>query len=142
YTAALSQPGPVRVLRRGNVTDPAEEVVPASLSAIPAGEQRFHLSADSPEATRREALAEWLASPNNALATRTIVNRLWHYHFGSGFSETPNDLGFNGGQPSHPALLEWLCHEFLHSGGSLKQFHRQVVLSAIYRQSSDIQEAN
>ncbi len=136
YTAALSQPGPVRFLKRGNVAEPGDVVVPAGLSAVPAGDQSFRLPADSPEAVRRQALSEWLVSPQNPLAVRTIVNRLWHYHFGSGFVETPNDLGFNGGQPAHPELFDWLCGEFLRTGGGIKQFHRQVVTSAAYRQSS------
>src|SRR5436309_3216786 len=65
-----------------------------------------------------------------------MVNRIWHYHFGRGLVATPNDFGYNGGQPSHPELLDWLASEFIRSGGSLKQLHRLIVLSGVYRQSS------
>ncbi len=136
FTAVPTQPGPMHLLKRGNVADLGDQVVPAALSAVPAGEQSFRLPADAPENSRRDALADWLASPRNPLAVRTIVNRLWHYHFGAGFVDSPNDLGFNGGQPQHPELYEWLCREFLRANGSLKHFHRQVVASAVYRQAS------
>jgi len=136
YTAIVSQPGPTALLRRGNVTDPGEIVMPASLSALPAGAGAFQLPVESAEQDRRTALAGWLTANDNALATRTIVNRVWHYHFGGGFIDSPNDLGFNGGRPTHPEMFEWLCHEFQRTGGSLKQFHRQLVNPAIYRQSS------
>jgi hypothetical protein len=136
YTAALAQPGPVHYLKRGNVADPGDVVAPASLAAVPGTARRFRLSTETPERERRAALAEWLVAPDNALAVRTVVNRLWHYHFGTAFIETPNDLGFNGGQPAQADLLEWLCGEFQRSGGGLKAFHRRVVTSGMYRQSS------
>ncbi len=64
------------------------------------------------------------------------MNRVWHYHFGRGIVSTPNDFGFNGGRASHPELLDWLAHTFLRQGGSLKQLHREIMLSNTYRQSS------
>ena len=57
-----------------------------------------------PEAERRLRLAEWVTDPRNPLPARVIVNRLWHYHFGVGLVDTPNDFGFNGGRPSHPRI--------------------------------------
>ena len=65
-----------------------------------------------------------------------MMNRLWHYHFGQGLVKTPNDLGFSGGEASHPALLDWLAAEFRASGWSLKKMHRLICDSATYRQSS------
>ena len=65
-----------------------------------------------------------------------IVNRLWQGHFGSGLVETPSDFGFQGGQPSHPELLDWLAAELVSQNWSLKQIHRLIVTSATYRQSS------
>jgi hypothetical protein len=65
-----------------------------------------------------------------------MVNRLWHYHFGTGIVETPNDLGFNGGRPSHHELLDFLAAEFVAGGFSLKTMHRRIVTSAAYRQAS------
>ena len=72
------------------------------------------------------------------LTWRSIVNRVWHYHFGRGSVDTPNDLGKMGGQPSHPELLDWLAVELRDGGGSLKSLHRLIVTSATYRQSSQI----
>ena len=65
-----------------------------------------------------------------------MVNRLWHYHFGHGLVTTTSDFGFNGGQPSHPELLEWLAKKFQSVGYRLKPMHRLLVTSATYRQSS------
>jgi hypothetical protein len=83
------------------------------------------------------ALADWLASPENPLPARVIVNRLWHYHFGTGIVETPSDFGINGGRPSHPELLDWLANELITHGWSLKHIHKLILLSRTYRQSSD-----
>jgi hypothetical protein len=88
------------------------------------------------EGARRAMLADWLADPRNPLTPRSIVNRVWQHHFGRGLVDTPNDLGRMGSLPSHPELLDWLAADFRDSGGSLKRLHRQIVLSATYRQSS------
>ena len=92
--------------------------------------------ADAPEARRRERLAAWISSPRNPLFARVVVNRLWQAHFGTGLVETSSDLGFNGGAPSHPELLDWLAAEMVAQGWSLKSMHRLIVTSAAYRQSS------
>ncbi len=81
-------------------------------------------------------LARWIASERNPLFARVIVNRLWQYHFGQGLVDTPSDLGFNGGRPSHAELLDWLAAELVRQGWSLKALHRTIVLSATYRQAS------
>ncbi len=88
------------------------------------------------KAARRAALAEWIASPANVLTWRSIVNRVWHYHFGRGLVDTPNDFGRNGSKPTHPELLDWLAVELRDGGQSLKAIHRLIVTSAVYRQSS------
>jgi hypothetical protein len=94
------------------------------------------LPKDAPEGERRAALAHWISDPRNPLTWRSIVNRVWQYHFGAGLVTTPNDFGRNGAPPSHPALLDWLAIEFRDSGGSLKKLHKLIVMSATYRQSS------
>ncbi|MBL9186549.1 MAG: DUF1549 domain-containing protein [Opitutaceae bacterium] len=87
---------------------------------------------------RRTALAAWITRPDNPLATRTIVNRVWQYHFGRGIAGTPNDLGKLGEKPTHPELLDWLARRFVASGWSFKQLHREILLSATYRQTARV----
>ncbi len=133
-----AQPRPVHVLRRGDINQPLEESVPGTISCIEGLPARFSLVDANDEGSRRAALARWLVDPQNVLTWRSIVNRVWHYHFGRGIVDTPNDLGVMGGQPSHPELLDWLAVEFRDAGGSLKSLHRLIVTSAAYRQSSQI----
>ena len=91
---------------------------------------------DATEAERRLALADWIASPDNPLPARVMVNRVWHYHFGQGIVRTPSDFGYNGDRPSHPELLDWLASEYQAGGWRLKPLHRLIVLSSAYRQST------
>lgn len=140
YSAEFAAPGVTHVLQRGNVGDLGDVVLPRGLAAVNSQASNWPLSESAPEADRRRALADWLADPQNALAHRTIVNRVWHYHFGAGLVPTPNDLGFNGGEPSHPELLEWLSAEFLRGDRSLKRLHRRLVTSAAYQRSSEVSE--
>lgn len=90
-----------------------------------------------PESTgRRSAMAAWLTDPENPLATRVVVNRIWQQHFGTGIVETSSDFGRLGAPPSHPKLLDWLTSRFLECGWSIKALHRLILLSATYRQSA------
>ena len=65
---------------------------------------------------RRRALAQWITSPENPLTARVMVNRIWHYHFGRGIVRSTSDFGFQGIQPTHPELLDWLASEFVAGG--------------------------
>ncbi len=130
------RPRPIHVLNRGSVLKPGKEVGPGALQAVRMLPARFELPPDHNEGDRRAALARWLTDPRNPLTWRSIVNRLWQYHFGRGIVETPNDFGRNGALPTHPELLDWLAAEFRDGGGSLKQLHRLIVTSATYRQTS------
>jgi hypothetical protein len=103
---------------------------------VPGVDPHFRLADPTDEGRRRAALAAWIASPRNPLTWRSIVNRVWHYHFGRGLVDTPNDFGRNGSLPSHPELLEWLAIRFRDRGQSLKALHRLIMCSAVYRQSS------
>ncbi len=94
------------------------------------------LDKDTEESARRLKLAQWIASDDNPLTARVIVNRLWHYHFGRGIVSTPSDLGKNGSSPSHPEMLDWLAMRFIEHGWSLKWLHREILLSSTYQQSS------
>jgi len=130
------KPRPVHVLRRGDIHQPLEAARPGTLSCVPQLPSRFQLADADNESARRAALAQWLADRNNVLTWRSIVNRVWHYHFGKGLVDTPNDFGRMGAAPSHPELLDWLACWFRDHGGSMKQLHRMIVLSNVYRQSS------
>jgi hypothetical protein len=70
------------------------------------------------------------------LAARVVVNRVWKHHFGRGLVDTPSDFGRQGDRPSHPELLDDLAARFVENGWSLKWLHREVMLSAAYRQAS------
>jgi hypothetical protein len=106
---------------------------------MPELQRHFRLSDPKNEGSRRAALARWITDPKNSLTWRSIVNRVWHYHFGRGIVVTPNDLGRMGALPTHPELLDWLAADFQESGGSLKRLHRLIVTSAVYRQASRYQ---
>ncbi len=136
YAVQSHPPRPVHVLARGNVEAPREEAAPGALSAVVGPDSVFALSDPNNEGARRAALADWLADERNGLTWRSIVNRLWHYHFGRGLVDTPNDFGRHGERPTHPELLDWLAAEFLDRGQSIKAMHRLIVTSAVYRQSS------
>ncbi len=85
---------------------------------------------------RRAALAAWLTRPDHPLTARVMVNRVWQHHFCRGLAANSSDFGKLGGLPSHPELLDWLACRFVADGWSVKQLHRQILLSATYRQSS------
>lgn len=136
WTVQSIKPASVKVLNRGDVRLEGDVVSPRGLSAVQTISSDFGLSHDAPDRERRAKLAHWTTDPENPLFSRVIVNRLWHYHFGAGLVSTPNDFGFNGGQPSHPLLLDWLATELKSHQWSLKHLHRQIVNSATYRQSS------
>ncbi|MDB4721783.1 DUF1549 and DUF1553 domain-containing protein [Verrucomicrobiales bacterium] len=131
------KPRIVHVLERGNIHSPKEIATPGALSCITGLPSRFQIPEKNNEGSRRLALANWLADNNNVLTWRSIVNRVWHYHFGRGIVSTPNDFGKMGTVPTHPNLLDWLAVEFRNRGGSLKWLHKTIVLSKTYRQSTN-----
>jgi mono/diheme cytochrome c family protein len=123
------------VLRRGEYSQPEDEVSPAFPEILrPTGAAPC---ADG----RRAALADWIASPGNPLTARVMVNRIWQHHFGRGLVPTPNDFGTHGQAPTHPELLNWLASEFIARGWSVKAMHKLILLSATYRQSSVVSPA-
>jgi hypothetical protein len=141
YVGLRKQPEPTHRLRRGDVKSPEDVMSPGALSAIRSVNADFGLPADAPEAQRRLKFADWLASPDNPLPARVMMNRVWHFHFGQGLVATPNDFGRSGSAPTHPELLDWLSASFIRSGWSLKAMHRLIVTSATYRQASRFDEA-
>ena len=136
YAVVAETPPPVKVLKRGDPEQPADEVAPTSLGCI--NDLMPELGTpQSSDGDRRKAFADWVTSPANPLTRRVIVNRLWHYHFGAGLVETPSDFGLGGSLPSHPELLDWLADELLAQHWSLKAIHRVMLTSAVYRQQSE-----
>jgi hypothetical protein len=91
---------------------------------------------------RRRALAEWMASAENPLTARVMVNRIWHWHFGRGIVPTPGSFGKMGMPPSHPELLDWLATEFVRQGWSIKQMHRLIMTSETYKMASTFYQAS
>ena len=85
----------------------------------------------------RLELARWIASADNPLTARVIVNRLWRWHFGRGIVPTPDNFGGLGEKPTHPKLLDHLARKFVESGWSVKSMHRLMMNSATYRQSAE-----
>lgn len=136
YTLTAGKGEATRVYLRGDPDNVGEQVSPAAIAAVAGVNADFKLPADAPEAERRKHLASWIANANNPLFSRVIANRIWHYHFGTGLVDTPNDFGFNGGRPSHPKLLEWLAVQLRDNGFRLKPLHRLLVTSSTYRQAA------
>ncbi len=122
------------VLQRGEYSQPGEEVG----AAVPAILSRAEPAAQFPAsgAGRRAMLAAWIASPENPLTARVMVNRVWRQHFGRGLVATPSDFGTHGQKPSHHELLDWLASELMVQGWSIKRLHKLMLTSATYRQSS------
>jgi hypothetical protein len=132
-----------KLFHRGDHQQPKQTVTPASLSvASPTGQPvQFSLNDDKfPTTGRRLAFARWLASRDNPLFARVIVNRVWMHHFGKGLVSTPADFGKLGTMPSHPEVLDWLADEFISSGWSFKSLHRTILSSTAWRQSKEPSE--
>ena len=142
FLGRFEQPAePSFVMVRGDPMNKGEEVLPASLSTLGGLLDGFELGPDSEESARRLNLARWIASDDNALTARVIVNRVWMHHFGNPLVRNPSDFGVNGGEPTHPALLDWLANRLVRiHDWRLKPLHREIVLSAAYRQSSAFRE--
>jgi hypothetical protein len=129
-----SNPGNSHVLKRGNPSNPGEEV-PRHFLEI--------LSATIPppftNGSGRLELARAIASPDNPLTARVYVNRIWLHHFGEGLVTTPGDFGVRTEEPVNRALLDYLAATFVENGWSTKSLHRMILLSATYQQSSEEQ---
>ncbi|MCP4095912.1 MAG: DUF1553 domain-containing protein, partial [Planctomycetaceae bacterium] len=132
YVGKFSKPPVIKRLYRGDPLSPREEVYPDALAVL----GTLGMTSDEPEHSRRLKLAKWIASEDNPLTARVIVNRVWHYHFGRGLVATPSDLGKNGAVPSHPELLDWLAIRFIENDWSLKWLHREILSSSTFQQSS------
>ncbi|MBI2685277.1 MAG: PSD1 domain-containing protein [Acidobacteria bacterium] len=131
----IGREAPKTYLQVKGAPPPGEEIGPGLLTVL-GGKDIPEPPPTSATTQRRRALAEWLASPENPLTARVMVNRVWQYHFGRGLVSTPSDFGARGGAPSHPELLDALAVQFMKDGWSIKKLHREIMLSAAYRRSS------
>ena len=117
---------------RGEFLKPKEVVspgVPALFHSLPEGAKQ-----------NRMQLAKWLVHPDNPLVARVTVNRQWQAFFGKGIVRTTEDFGTQSSTPTHPKLLDWLATEFVQNGWSMKSLHKLIVMSATYRQQSQVSE--
>jgi hypothetical protein len=141
FALAIAENGPqpkaTHILHRGDAHSPRAEVSPAfptvlghPATALPARE------ANAPTTGRRRVLADWIASPQNPLTARVLVNRLWQRHFGVGLVPTPDDFGQTGLRPTNQPLLDYLAAEFVAGGWSIKRMHKLILTSRAYRMSS------
>ncbi|WP_417748549.1 PSD1 and planctomycete cytochrome C domain-containing protein [Rosistilla oblonga] len=130
-------PPPLHVLKNGEREVPLGEVVPASLSMIPALEKTFDAAPEGSKTShRRLQLANWIATAENPLTARVLVNRIWQHHFGQGIVRSPNNFGFLADPPAHPRLLDWLADEFVQGGWKIKRLHKLILTSKTWQQSS------
>ncbi|MDA1232183.1 MAG: DUF1553 domain-containing protein, partial [Planctomycetota bacterium] len=127
----------MKVFVRGNPAN-QREVAPRRFLTVLAGEEQPLFINGS---GRRE-LADAIASENNPLTARVMVNRIWQHHFGRGIVGTPSNFGQQGEAPTHPELLDYLAAKFIASGWSIKLLHREIMLSSTYRLSTSFNEAN
>lgn len=128
---------PTHILTRGNPHAAAEEVTPGFPSVLSPPEPVVPEVAEGATTSgRRKVLAQWIASPENPLTARVMVNRIWQFHFGRGIVRTSSDFGFQGMKPTHPELLDWLAARFVESGWSIKAMHKLIMSSATYQMSS------
>ncbi len=127
----------IPVAIRGDPVQPGE-MAPRRFLRVVAGDQPPRFT----QGSGRLELARTVASPTNPLTARVMVNRIWQHHFGQGLVRTPSNFGSMGERPTHPLLLDWLAGRFIDSGWSMKQLHREILLSSTYRQSSAFNRGN
>lgn len=120
------------LLRRGNYLT-AGDVVPRRFPGFLTNGKQEPLP---PDQSGRLQLAQWIIAPDHPLTARVAVNRIWRWHFGRGISTAVDNFGLLGEAPTHPELLDWLAQRFIASGWSIKAMHREILLSATYRQSA------
>jgi mono/diheme cytochrome c family protein len=131
------EPRPSHFLLRGSIDAKGSEMAPGVLTVATAADPVFPAPpSDATSSWRRRGFAEWLASAENPLTARVLVNRVWQHHFGEGIVRTPSNFGALGDRPSHPDLLDWLALEFVDRSWSVKAMHRLMMTSEAYQMAS------
>lgn len=124
------------VFLRGNPSRKGKSIKRGFLTEIP-NSSKFKTEFPNDQSGRLQ-LARSIASKDNPLTARVIVNRIWMQHFGKGLVETPSDFGLQGAKPTHPELLDWLSTWFINNGWSIKKLHKLIMSSATYQRSSEL----
>ena len=137
HTIAEGKIEDMKVFARGNPAN-QRELAPRRFLRVLAGDDRPLFT----QGSGRRELADAIASPENPLTPRLMVNRIWQHHFGRGIVATPSNFGKLGEAPTHPELLDYLADRFLKSGWSIRSIHREIMLSATYRASTQAAKAN
>ena len=131
------QPPAAHFLPNADYRNKGDTVEPGFIEAIATGKP---FQPESPahriSSGRRLELANWIASPDNPLTARVMVNRIWMHHFGEGIVYTASNFGSMGTRPTHPQLLDWLATEFVRRGWSVKAMHRLIMTSESYQMAS------
>ena len=143
------------LLNRGDYNQPGDEVTPGfpqvlteqplpgprapKTDSFAVSDNRTDVTDGSSRSMSRVNLANWIASPDNPLTARVMVNRIWQHHFGQALVSTPSDFGTHGQAPSNASLLDWLASDFIARDWSIKQMHRRMLTSATYRQVSSLE---
>ncbi len=139
FVGRFVRPVVTHVLLRGSPENPHDEVMPRAPEVL---DGDFKLTSAASGAERRARFAKWIASPENPLTARVMVNRIWHHVFGSGIVPTGSDFGKAGTLPTHPELLDWLAAVFMQpvrsnvTPWSVKGMLRLLVMSDAFRRSS------
>lgn len=132
-----AKPRPTFLLARGDAFSPRDEVAPAFPKVLGTPPPAMPVREASAASTgRRRVLADWIASPDNPLTARVMVNRIWQHHFGTGLVPTPDDFGLTGLKPTNRPLLDYLAARFVAEGWSVKRIHKLIMTSRAYRMSS------
>lgn len=132
-------------LRRGEVDNKQGKAEPGVIQVLWRGGERLPLAKTQPPVDPRVALASWMTDHTTGagpLLARVMANRVWHHHFGEGIVGTPNDFGAQGDRPTHSELLDALASDLVRSGWKLKSLHKQIMLSAAYQQSHEVDAEN
>ncbi|MCW3096279.1 MAG: Planctomycete cytochrome [Chthonomonadaceae bacterium] len=127
---------PTHVLLRGNPHVPGDEVQPAFLQILAPPKPVVTTPATGKSSGRRLALANWIASKDNQLTARVMMNRIWQYNFGRGIVRSSSNVGRLGDRPTHPELLDWLASTFVDQGWSLKKMQKLMLMSNTWKMSS------
>ena len=125
------------ILRRGSPANKGDEVQPAFLSVLsPPDPELKRAPAGVRSSGKRTALAKWIASDENPMTAKVMVNRLWQHLFGLGLVESSSDYGKLGLPPSHPELLNWMARDFMSNGWKVKRMIKQIMMSETYQMTS------